>query len=333
LILSRAPVRITLGGGGTDLASYYSEHEGFLIAGAINRYVHIALNRRFSRSYRLSYSKTEIVESISQIEHRIFKATYELTGVDKLDYGLEAVSIADIPANCGLGSSGAFTVSLLNALHSLKRESAGIEALAEEACRIEIDMLKEPIGKQDQYMAACGGLTCLTFQKNGKVIIEPLKLSRDGARQFESKILLFYTNIERKASDVLRDQSDHLKQKHSPTVDSLHQIKKIGYASREALESGNFDRFGELLNEHWEFKKRLSTKITDPFIDDCYKIAMKSGAKGGKLIGAGGGGFLMFYCPENQAGLMEKMKERGLAWMPFRFDFEGAKIMANFDHE
>ena len=210
MILRRAPVRITLGGG-TDLASYYAEHEGFLIAGTINCYVYIALNRRFNSSYRLSYSKTEIVESIKDIEHRIFKSAFELMKVGQLNCGIEAVSIADIPANCGLGSSSSFTVALLNGSH-------------------------------------------------------------------------------------------------------------------------HFDRFGELLNEHWEFKKQLSTKVTDPFIDQCYQTALKHGAKGGKLIGAGGGGFFLFYCPENQAVLSEKMKSLGLAIMPFQFEFEGAKIMASIDH-
>ncbi len=326
MIISRAPVRMSLGGGGTDLASYYSQHGGFLIAGAINKYIYLNINKRFDDSIRLGYSKTEIVRTAEKIKHRIFREAFLMMDVK---WGVEAVSIADVPANCGLGSSSAFTVSLLNALHCYKREYVTLEQLAEEACRIEIELLQEPIGKQDQYMATFGGLTCLTFEKDGKVHVEPLEISSETLNQLQSNILLFYTRMERSASDILTDQDEQVRQAHSPTIESLHRIKEIGLETRRLLREGKLDDFGKLLDTHWQTKKRMSAKISDPFIDECYNFALKEGALGGKIMGAGGGGFFMFYCPSGQQKFIEAMQGRGLLWMPFRFDFEGAKIVAN----
>ena len=326
MIISRAPVRITLGGGGTDLAAYYSKFGGFLVAGAINKYVYLSVNKRFEDNIRLSYSKTEIVSSVSEIQHRIFREAFKLLGMGP---GLEAVSIADVPANCGLGSSSTFTVSLLNTLHQYKREYVSLEQLAEEACKIEIEILKEPIGKQDQYLAAFGGLTCLSIDVNGKVTVEPLTVPQGRVQELENSILLFYTKKERSASDILRDQSGHLEKNHAPTFEILHQIKEIGLETKKILEKGDFERFGELLNEHWQVKKKLSDKITDPFIENCYKEALLNGAAGGKIMGAGGGGFFMFYCPKDRTGLIRRMQELGLIWMPFYFEFKGAKVVAN----
>lgn len=329
MIISRAPVRISLGGGGTDIASYYSRFGGFLIAGAINKYIYLCVNKRFDETIRLSYSKTEIVRTVDGIHHRIFREAFRLLGIQ---WGIEAVSIADVPANCGLGSSSVFTVSLLNALHHYKREYVTLEHLAEEACKIEIDILGEPIGKQDQYMAAFGGLTCLTFEKGGRVRVEPLKIEPHVLNQLESNLLLFYTRMERSASDILADQTEGVKKEVTKTVDAMHHIKDIGLRTRAAFEKGDLDAFGRMLDEHWQTKKKLSVKISDPFIDDCYAEAMKSGALGGKIIGAGGGGFLLFYCPQDHARLIDAMQKKGLLWMPFRFEYEGAKIVANLTH-
>lgn len=326
MIISRAPVRISLGGGGTDLASYYAKHEGLLIAGAINKYIYLSVNKRFDESIRLSYSKTEIVPSADQIEHRIFREAFRLL---KINDGIEAVSIADVPANCGLGSSSVFTVSLLNALHHYKRDYITLEDLAEEACKLEIDILGDPIGKQDQYMAAFGGLTCLTFQKNGKVLVEPLHLPPQTINQLESNIMLFYTRRERSASEILSLQKENLKKDHSATLEALHHIKEIGLRTKVIFEKGNLDEFGKLLHEHWQTKKKLSNKITDPLIDECYDLALQNGALGGKIIGAGGGGFFLFYCPSNHQQLTKVLQAKGLKPMPFRFEFEGAKIIAN----
>jgi D-glycero-alpha-D-manno-heptose-7-phosphate kinase len=327
MIISRAPVRISLGGGGTDLKSYYSKYGGFLIAGGIDKYIFISANKRFYDSIRLSYSQTEIVDNVADIKHHIFKAALRLLNIDS---GIELVSVADVPANCGLGTSSSFTVSLLNALHAYKRDFVTQKQLAEEACHIEIDVLQEPIGKQDQYIAAFGGITCLTFEKNGDVLVEALRISDEALDQMESNIALFYTGIERSASEILAEQDEKSKKDDPKVIENLHKIKEIGLQTRKALESGNVDEFGELLHVHWETKRKRSQKMSDPFIDECYDVARKNGALGGKLIGAGGGGFFMFYCRNSdRPKLSRAMKNMRLKPMRFSFDFEGAKILIN----
>ena len=329
MIISRAPVRITLGGGGTDLKSYYSKYGGFLIAATIGKYVFISANRRFYDSIRLSYSQTEIIDNINEIKHHIFREALRFLGIGN---GIELVSIADVPANCGLGTSSSFTVSLLNALHAYKRNFVTQSQLAEEACHIEIDILGEPIGKQDQYMAAFGGITCLTFGNDGEVIVEPLQISAEALDQLENNLLLFHTGIERSASEILSEQDEKCNQDDSEMTQNLHQIKEIGLETRKYLEKGQVDMLGELLHVHWETKKKRSQKMSDPFVDECYEVARKNGAAGGKLIGAGGGGFFMFYCNNNnndKTKLGEAMQKMGLRWERFHFDFDGAKILIN----
>lgn len=327
MILSRAPTRITLGGGGTDLKSYYSKFGGFLIAGAINRYCHILANPRFYDSIRLSYSEMEIVNNPQEIKHRIFKAALQLVGID---HGIELHSTADIPSNCGLGSSSSFTVALLNALHVYKKEFVNQKQLAEEACQVEIDMLGEPIGKQDQYIAAFGGLTCLTFEKNGDVIVKPLHVNQETIELLESNLVLFFTGKERKASDILADQDQKSKQDDPKIFANLHEIKEIGLQTRKCLEKGDIDEVGHLFHVHWETKKKRSSKMSDPFIDECYELGRNTGALGGKLIGAGGGGFLMFYCHNSiKTKLTEAMTHVGLRKERFHFDFDGTKILVN----
>lgn len=328
MIISRAPVRMSLGGGGTDLKSYYSKYGGFLIAGAIDKYVFISANKRFYDSIRLSYSQTEIVNTYHEIKHAIFKEALQYVKPHD-GGGIELVSIADVPANCGLGSSSSFTVALLNALHAYNREYISQRQLAEEACMIEIEKLGQPIGKQDQYISAFGGITTLTFEKNGNVTVEPVKMSEDVLDELERNILLYYTGIERRASDILTEQNEKSKKDESAVIESLHQIKKIGYETKRAFETGNLEKFGELLDVHWNNKKQLSKNISNPFIDSCYETARKNGALGGKIMGAGGGGFFMFYAPEKQDVLTRAMKEKGLKPMKFRFDYEGAKILFN----
>ncbi len=326
MIISRAPVRISLGGGGTDLESYYSKYGGFLLGASIDKYIFISVNKRFYDNIRLGYSETEIVNDRSEIKHRIFKEVFKFLDLNK---GIEAVSVADVPANCGLGSSSSFTVSLLNALHAYKREYVSQKQLADEACHIEIDVLKEPIGKQDQYISAFGGITSLTFEKNGNVEVEPVKMDDETLSQLENDILLFYTGIERSASDILSSQNEKSKKDDSQVIDTLHEIKRIGYETKKAFEKGDLIRFGELLDEHWRIKKNMSNKISNKYIDDCYDTAMKNGALGGKIMGAGGGGFFMFYCNNNKAKLIKALREKELVPMKFRFDFEGAKILIN----
>ena len=326
MIISRAPVRISLGGGGTDLESYYSRRGGFLIAGAIDKYVFISANKRFYDSMRLSYSQTEIVKNVEDVKHRIFRESLKYLGVNN---SVELVSIADVPANSGLGSSSSFTVSLLNALHAYKRDFVSQKQLADEACHIEINILGEPIGKQDQYISSFGGVTTLTFKRDGNVIVEPVKMNEETLSELERNILLFSTGIERSASDILSEQNQKSKEGNKDVIETLDQIKSIGLATKNAFESGDLDRFGELLDVHWRIKKNLSNKVSNNFIDDCYEAAMSNGALGGKIMGAGGGGFFMFYCSENQKKLISAMKEKGLKPMKFRFDFEGAKILVN----
>ena len=327
MILSRAPMRITLGGGGTDLKSYYSKHGGFLIAGAIDRYCTILANKRFYDSIRLSYSKMEVKDSVAEIEHPIFRAALEFMGISK---GIELHSTADAPAGSGLGASSSFTVALLNALHIYKKDFVTQTQLAEEACHIEIDVLGEPIGKQDQYIAAHGGLTCLTFETNGDVLVEPLRITDEAIDQIESNILYFFTGKERSASEILSEQDAKSKQDDPAMIQNLHQIKEIGLETRKHLENGRVKMLGELLHAHWEAKKKRSGNMSDPFMDECYEVAREKGAGGGKLIGAGGGGFFMFYCENShKPRLIEAMQEMGLRWERFHFDFNGAKILVN----
>jgi D-glycero-alpha-D-manno-heptose-7-phosphate kinase len=329
MILSRAPTRITLGGGGTDLKSYYAKYGGFLIAGSINKYCNILVNKRFYDNIRLSYSKVEIKNSVAEVEHRIFRAALDFTGIEK---GIELHSTADVPASCGLGTSSSFTVALLNALHAYKREFVTQKQLAEEACHIEIDVLGEPIGKQDQYLAALGGLICLTFEKNGEVLVEPLRIPPEMLDQLENNTLLFFTGSERNASEILAEQDAKSKIDDPEMINNLHRIKEIGLETRKYLETGQISRFGELLHVHWETKKKRSARMTSPFLDECYEVARKTGALGGKLIGAGGSGFFMFYChnvDSQKPRLVEAMQKMGLRWERFQFEFEGAKILVN----
>jgi len=327
MIIARTPVRISLGGGGTDLASYYCKYGGFLIAAAIDKYIFITVNRRFEDSIRISYSRTEIVDSIEDIQHPIVREALKLLGYDG---SLEITTIADVPANTGLGTSSSFTVGLLSALHTYKRESITAKALAEEACRIEIDILEEPIGKQDQYMAAFGGITCLTFTRNGDVTVTPLNISPDTLEELERHIMLFYTGIRRNTSDVLSGQNKASEKDDSKVIDSLHRIKEIGEEAKIALESGNIQRFGQLLDVHWKAKKNLSSKVSRPEIDKWYALARENGALGGKIMGAGGGGFFIFYVEGNKSKLRQAMKREGLREMRFKFDLEGSKVLVNF---
>jgi len=326
MIVTRTPVRIPLGGGGTDLPSYYTQYGGFLISAAIDKYIYITVNKRFEKSIRVSYSSTEIADSFDDIKHPIVREALKHL---KIDSGIEITSIADIPSNTGLGSSSSFTVGLLNALHTYKNEKVNAKDLAEEACYIEIELLKEPIGKQDQYAAAFGGIICLEIDRLGSVKTIPLKLSEDSLDQLESNTLLFYTGIKRSASEVLGSQNKNASLNQEKVVQGMHQIKKIGLEIKEAFEKEDLETFGKLLDQHWQIKKTLSDKITQDKIDQWYEIAKKNGVLGGKLMGAGGGGFFMFYCNNGKNGFRKKMEQEELKEMRFRLDFEGSKVLIN----
>jgi D-glycero-alpha-D-manno-heptose-7-phosphate kinase len=328
MIVSRAPVRFSLGGGGTDLPSYSREHGGFVVAAAVDKFVFVCVARRFHDTIRLAYSESEIVDSVHQIKHRIFRAALQTTGLDK---GLELHSLADVPANTGLGSSSTFTVALLNGLHAFKREFVPAEQLAKEACHLEIDVLKEPIGKQDQYIAAYGGISAMNFHPDGSVDVERLPIREEVIDELESNLVIYYSGIERAASTVLKEQARTIVENKDDAVQRMHRIKQLGYETKLVLLSGQIDKYGEMLHEHWMNKRKLASNMADSAIDEHYDAARKAGAIGGKLMGAGGGGFFMFYVrAADRRRVHDTLAARGLRPMRFRFDFDGARIMANF---
>jgi D-glycero-alpha-D-manno-heptose-7-phosphate kinase len=324
MIIARSPLRITLGGGGTDLASYYGEHEGFLLAAAIDKYVYVTVMRPFSPGIYLKYSALEHVDRVADVKHPIIREALALQYLESPQ--IEITTLADIPAGTGLGSSGSFTTALLKALHTHQRRVAHARELAEQACDIEINRLGEPVGKQDQFIAAFGGITCLTFHKDHQVTVQPLRVSRKTVFELEDNLLLFFTGFNRAAGGILRDQDARSQARDPDMLRNLDYVKALGYRSKEALESGNLVRFGELMHEHWEHKKRRSGGISNPEIDKWYSQAMRNGAIGGKLVGAGGGGFLMFYAAD-RSRLRQTMAEAGLEEVRFRFDFEGTKVV------
>ncbi|MGH2461973.1 MAG: galactokinase [Chloroflexota bacterium] len=324
MIITRSPLRISLGGGGTDLPSYYREHSGFVIAAAIDKYVYITLHQTFDDELIVKYSKLERVKSVDELRHPLIREALKLTEVGS---HLEITSMADIPAGTGLGSSGSFTTALLKALHAYRKNLVHPRELAEQACQIEIERLKEPVGKQDQYIAAYGGITCFRFLPNDQVEAWPLKLDTDTLYNLEDNLLLFFTGYARSASDVLREQDERSQQNDREMIANLHFVKDIGRESKEALEAGDLARFAELMNVHWEHKKGRSARMTNDQIDAWYDLARQNGALGGKLIGAGGGGFLMFYA-EDKVRLRRALREAGLPEVRFRFDFEGTTVIA-----
>jgi D-glycero-alpha-D-manno-heptose-7-phosphate kinase len=325
MIITRTPFRLTLGGGGTDLPSFYRDHGGFILAAAIDKYMFLNVNAPIvADKIRVRYTGSEMVDHVDQVEHTLAREALRHFGVTS---GIEIVSIADIPAGTGLGSSSSYLVGLLNALHTLLQDQATPQKLAEEACRIELEVLKKPIGKQDQYMAAFGGLTVLDIDSGGKVCVTRLDLDVDLVESLEHNILMFYTHEMRDATAILKKQDDATRTKNRTVVKSLIEIKDIGIEICEAISKGNLRRFGELLDLHWQSKKRLSEGISSPQIDAWYELAKQNGAIGGKISGAGGGGFLMLYCEENKARLREVMRVAGLRELKFRFDFEGSKVV------
>jgi len=325
MIITRSPLRISLGGGGTDLPSYYVDHSGFLIAAAIDKYVYITLHQTFVEELIIKYSKMERVKSVDEVQHPIIRECLRLTGVEAPH--LEITSMADIPAGTGLGSSGSFTTALLKALHTLKKNLVHPRDLAEQACHIEIDVLGEPVGKQDQYIAAFGGVTCFKFLPNGHVDAWPLQIDQDTLYSLEDNLLLFFTGYSRSASEILKEHDEKSKKSDKEMISNLHFVKDLGKESRDALESGDLHRFAELMHEHWEHKRKRSASMSNDPIDEWYEIARANGALGGKLVGAGGGGFLMFYA-EDKARLRKAMREIGLPEVRFRIDFEGTKVVA-----
>jgi D-glycero-alpha-D-manno-heptose-7-phosphate kinase len=328
MIIARAPHRIPLGGGGTDLPAYYSQHGGFLLAAGINKYVYVYVNHPAADDLiRVKYSDYEEVSTTAEIKHDLIRPTLDLLGIEK---GIEIVTMSDIPSGTGMGSSGSFLVASLTALLESQRKRTPPQALAELACHIEMDLAGHPVGKQDQYMAAFGGLTKFEIALDGQAVVSPINIKAETSEELQSRLLLFYTGMTRSASAVLQEQTDAIENGRQSAVDGLHQTKELGRRILEALESDDIDGFGRMLDEHWRVKKQRASSVTDPAIDNWYKIAQAAGSTGGKIVGAGSGGFLLLYSPpEYKSQIRTAMKEAGLREMSFQFDFDGAKVLAN----
>ncbi|HUP45461.1 MAG TPA: galactokinase [Thermoanaerobaculia bacterium] len=335
MIITRTPFRVTLGGGGTDLPSYYSQHGGFILAMGLDKYMYVAVNRPIvGHKIRLHYSQSEVVDHVSQLRHELAREALAAHGIEDT---FEVASIADLPAGTGLGSSSCYLVGLLNALHHDRRDYVSLQKLAEEACHIELDVLKEGIGKQDQYMAAFGGLTALEIGNDGKVRVRPLRPSSSDVAELVAHTHIYYTGAHREAREVLADQNAAMQKKeggdYSRVSESLHRIKELGYRILDAIETNNFDKWGQLLHEHWTHKKKMSSKISLSAVDEIYEdVRSRFGVLGGKIIGAGGGGFVMFYCPANHAQLERFMAERGMPRMHYTIEPEGTKVVAQMGH-
>jgi len=323
MIITRTPLRISIGGGGTDLPSYYERRGGFLISAAINRYIYIAINDTFTDDYVIKYSALERAEQVQDISHPLVREALRLHPIGGAK---EIVSIADIPAGTGLGSSGAFTVGLLKALYAYKREHVTAGALAEEACHIEIDILREPVGKQDQYIAAYGGLSCFEIDPDGRVRVSPVAISTDTLRDLEEHLLLFFTGYSRRAGEVLSDQHKRSTEGDEAMLSRLAETEAIGRRIGAALEVGDTAAYGTLMHEHWLAKRDRSPHMSNSDIDRWYQAGIDNGAVGGKLVGAGAGGFLMFYA-KDAARLRETMGAEGLTEVRFFFDHDGSTVM------
>jgi D-glycero-alpha-D-manno-heptose-7-phosphate kinase len=323
MIITKTPLRISLGGGGTDLPSYYQSDGGYVLSAAIDKYIYISVNATFTDDLLLKYSELERVQSREEIKHPIIKAASEVLDITN---GIEIVSVADIPSGTGLGSSGSFTVGLLHALTTFQHRHISVHELAELACHIEIDLLQEPVGKQDQYIAAYGGVSNLEFSPSGDVSVTSLNLKPSTLQDLENNLLLFFTGYSRSASSILRDQAVKSSAGDSDMRKNLDETRSLGLQIKDELLAGRPQSLGHLMNEHWQRKRRRSTGMTNPQIDELYEMGLSHGAIGGKLVGAGAGGFLMFYTEQPQV-LRNKFRQIGLREVPFRFDHEGTTLL------
>jgi len=323
MIISKTPYRISFVGGGSDMAVFYRESPGAVVSTTINKYMYVTVNRRFEPTIRMAYTETEIVESVKQLQHELAREAIKMTG---LNASLEITTIGEVPAGTGLGSSSAVTVGLLNALWTHQGIKKSCTELAQQACAIEIDILKEPIGKQDQYAAGFGGLNYIQFKPDETVQVEPIKCLKKTKQSLDENLLLFYTGIKRQASKILKEQTHNTK-KQTDKKKILGKMVELAQELKYALEKNDLSRFGMLLDENWQLKKRMASKITNPKIDYWYEQAKKAGAIGGKILGAGGGGFLLLYClKDQQSGLKTKMTESGLRELKFSLESQGSMI-------
>lgn len=323
MIISRTPLRMSFVGGGSDLPSFYERYGGAVLSTAIDKYVFVTCNPKFDNGIRIAYSKTEEVDTVEKIEHRLVRETMKLL---KIEGGVEITTIADVPSKgTGLGSSSSFTVGLLNVLYAFQGRYASAATLGTQSCQVEIDLCGEPIGKQDQYAAAFGGLNLIEFQPDGGVDVTPVVMSPHHRRTLSKRILAFYTGVTRSASSLLQVQSENVasdidKQK------TLRRMVELTYDLKKELESGNLDSFGEILHENWNLKRSLASGISTGDIDDWYDTAMRHGAEGGKLLGAGAGGFMIFYADEDKHDAIVKALS-GLRQVSFNFEPLGSRII------
>ena len=327
MIITRTPFRFTLGGGGTDLPSYYTRYGGLIFAAAIDKYMFIAVNRPIVDDLvRLKYSSSEMVNHVSELRHELARIALEHVGISN---AIEVLSMADIPAGTGLGSSSCYLVGLLNALFALKRDHRPVSEVAEIACDLEMVKIRKPIGKQDAYLAAFGGLPILEIAKDGKVTVKSVRIDYPLLDELNRNTLLFYRETTRQAEEILQHQYQAVEKNDVGVTESLHRIKDIGYQIIESVEMGNLDRFGTLMDEHWQAKKRLSSKIANARLHEIYDIAKANGALGGKVTGAGGGGFFVFYTSDRHRQLRQAMRAEGLRELRYRFDQEGSRVLVN----
>lgn len=322
MIITQTPIRISLAGGGTDFPEFFRREEGCVLSSAIDKYVFVIIKARFDDKIRVGYTRTEMVDRVDEVQHELVREALRLTGIT---HGVEISTMADIPARgSGLGSSSAVTVGLLNAMYVYTRRMQTAETLARQACQIEIDILGKPIGVQDQYIAAYGGLRFLRFHTDGTVTVEELDLDPDVKRRLNQNLMLFWTGIHRNASDILAEQKAQMEDR----MPYLREVKALALEARECLLAGEIDELGRILHRNWEFKKQFASKITNPQIDDMYTTARKAGALGGKIAGAGGGGFLLLYCPrERQADVRAAL--HGFRELPFHLESDGTKVIFN----
>lgn len=322
MIISRTPFRISFVGGGSDMETFYAKHTGAVLSTSIDKYMYISSHRYFDKNQiQVKYAKTETVSNIDDLQHPLLREALRKANITG---GIEISSIADIPSGTGMGSSSSFTVGLLHNLYAINRKYVTHEELAREACEIEIDILKEPIGKQDQYAAAFGGLNIISFQKDGSVKTEPLYIENEVYQQLQDNLVMFYVGNQRKASEILSEQKKNASQEDKFNV--LKQMVGFVYDMRDVLYAGRLNDFGKLLHENWILKQLLASKISNPEINEVYDAGMANGATGGKLLGAGGGGFMLFYCEKSkQAKLIEALKR--YETIDFKFERDGSKII------